>query len=87
MLLRPLPEFDDWMLEGAELPPQAENSLDMVIDGAWTGAIGFDLGADVVVIGSGVAQASLEPHASIFEKPDDWLIVAGCTLGVDFTGG
>lgn len=87
LLLKPLLEFDDWVFEGAEVPPQAEKSLDMGIDDACTDATGFALGADVVFVGSGVAQASLEPHASIFEKPDDWLTVAGCTFEDSFTGG
>ncbi len=86
LLPKPLLEFENWVFAGAEVPPQAEKSLDMGIDGACTGATGFGLGAEVVFVGSGVAQASLEPHASIFEKPD-WFIVAGCTVDADLTGG
>lgn len=85
LLLKPLLEFDDWVFKGAEVPPQAEKSLDMGIDGACTGATGFASGADVAFVDSGVAQASLEPHASMFEKPDGWFIVAGFTIEDDFT--
>ncbi len=75
------------MSKGAEVPPQAEKSLDMGIDGACTGATNFTLGAEIVFVGSGVAHASLEPHASMFEKPDDWFTMAGCTIGTIVTDG
>ena len=77
MLPKPLPNEDD-LFEGIGLPPQGEKSLDIGIEGAWAGAGGLGLGAVVVVVGSGVAQASLDPQASMLEKPDEVLVVAGC---------
>lgn len=48
--------------------PQAEKSVDMGMDGLLTGSAGlfFDT---ALLVGSDVAQASLEPQASAFEKP------------------
>ena len=82
MLPKPLPK-DDWVFEGAGVPPQAEKSEDMGIDGALTGAAGLGFGAVVVMVGSGVAHASLEPHASMFEKPEEVPIVGGGGFGAD----
>ena len=70
-----MPNEDD---AGAGVPPQAEKSEDMGIEGALTAATGVGLGAVVVMVGSGVAHASLDPQASILEKLDEAVVVAGC---------
>ena len=75
VLPKPLPNADDWVFG---VPPQAEKSVDMGIDVFWGGAAGLGFGAVVVVEGSGVAQASLEPQASLlFEKLERELLVTG----------
>lgn len=68
VLPKPLPNADDWAFEAADVPPQAEKSVDIGIDGFRAAAAGFGFGAVVVVEGSGVAHASLEPQASLLEK-------------------
>lgn len=79
MLPKSLPNADDWVFEAAGVPPQAEKSVDIGIDGFRAGAIGFGFGAVVVAVGSGVAHASLEPQASLlFEKLENALVDAGC---------
>ena len=65
------------------VPPQAEKSDDMGMEEALTGGAGSGAGAVLVVVGSGVAHASLDPQASIFEKPED-VLVAG--TGADGVG-
>lgn len=47
------------------------------MDGALAGAAGFGAGAEVVVVGSGVAHASLDPQASMLEKPEEVFNVVG----------
>lgn len=86
VLPKPLPNADDWVFAGAGVPPHAEKSDDIGIDGALAGAAGFGAGAEVVVVGSGVAHASLDPQASILEKPEevvDWAGGAGFGAGCD----
>ena len=85
VLPNPLPNVDDWVLELAAVPPQAEKSVDIGIDGfrAAEAALGF--GAVVVAEGSGVAHASLEPQASLlFEKLENVLVGAGCACVAGF---
>ena len=59
------------------MPPQAEKSVDIGIDGARAGAAGLGFGAVLVVVGSGAAQASFEPQASALEKPEKEFVVVG----------
>ncbi len=88
MLPKPLPNADDWVFEAAGVPPQAEKSVDIGIDGFRAGVTGLGFGAVVVVEGSGVAQASLEPQASLlFEKLENALVLAGCTDAAGFEAG
>ena len=85
MLPKPLPNPEDWVLEAAGVPPQAEKSVDMGIDGLRAVAAGFGFGAVVVAEGSGVAHASLEPQASLlFEKLENALVAAGCAGAAGF---
>ena len=78
MLPKPLPNAAGWVFDAAGVPPQAEKSVDIGMDGFWAEAPGLGFGAVVVVEGSGVAHASLEPQASLlFEKLENAL-VAGC---------
>ena len=88
VLPKPLPNADDWVFEAAGVPPQAEKSVDIGIDGFREGVMGLGFGAVVVVDGSGVAQASLEPQASLlFEKLENALVLAGCTDAAGFEAG
>ena len=76
------------VFEAAGVPPQAEKSVDIGIEGFRTGAAGFGIGAVVVVEGSGVAHASLEPQASLlFEKLENELVAAGCADAAGFGAG
>jgi len=65
-------------LEDAGAPPQAEKSFDIGMEGAFAGAAGLGGGAVLVEVGSGVAQASLEPQASILENAEEGFAAAGC---------
>ena len=58
--------------------------MDIGIDGVLAGALDFGFGAVLVFVGSGVAQASLEPQASALEKPGSAFEVAeeGVTVGL-----
>ncbi len=77
MLPKSLPNGEDWVFEATGVPPQAEKSVDIGIDGFRGGAAGLGFEAVVVVEGSGVAHASLEPQASLlFEKLEKALLVA-----------
>lgn len=88
MLPKPLPNADDWAFEAAGVPPQAEKSVDIGIDGFRAGAAGLGFGAVVVAEGSGVAHASLEPQASLlFEKLENALVAAGCADAAGFGVG
>ena len=64
-------------LEGTADPPHAEKSLDIGIDGTVGVVACLGFGAVVVGVGSGVAQTSPEPQASILEKPDEVLVLDG----------
>lgn len=81
---KPLSNADDLVFEAAGVPPQAEKSVDIGIDGFRGTAAGLGLGAVVVVDGSGVAHASLEPQASLFEKLEKALVAAGCVVVAGF---
>ena len=86
VLPKPLPNVDDWVLDLAGVPPQAEKSVDIGIDGFRAAGAGSGFGAVVVAEGSGVAHASLEPQASLlFEKLENVLVGAGraCVVGFD----
>ena len=88
VLPKSLPDVDDWVFEAAGVPPQAEKSVDIGIDGFRAGAIGFGFGAVVVAEGSGVAHASLDPQASLlFEKLENALVAAGCAEAAGFEAG
>ena len=67
------------MLAGSE-PPHAEKSFVIGIEGLFAAAGGFDLGASTGV-GSGVAHALFEPHASELENPPKVLGLLICALG------
>lgn len=85
VLPNPLPNA---VFEAAVVPPQAEKSVDIGIEGFRTGAAGWGFGAVVVVEGSGVAHASLEPQASLLlEKLDNGLVAAGCANAAGFGAG
>ena len=78
VLPKPLPNVDDWVLEVTGVPPQAEKSVDIGIDGFRATEAGVGFGAVVVAEGSGVAHASLEPQASLlFEKLEKLLVGIG----------
>ena len=82
VLPKPLPNA---VFEVVGVPPQAEKSVDIGIEGFWVGAAGLGFGAVVVVEGSGVAHASLEPQASLlFEKLENALAPAGCAGAAGF---
>lgn len=84
VLPKPLPNVDDWVLELAGVPPQAEKSVDIGIDGFRAAEVGLGFGAVVVAEGSGVAHASLEPQASLlFEKLENVSVGAGCVADFD----
>lgn len=88
VLLKPLPNVDDWVFEAAGVPPQAEKSLDIGIDGFRAAGAGLGFGAVVVAEGSGVAHASLEPQASLlFEKLENAFVGAGCASAAGFGMG
>lgn len=73
------------VFEAAGVLPQAEKSVDIGIEEFWAEAAGLGFGAVVVVEGSGVAQASLEPQASLlFEKLENALVPAGCAGAAGF---
>lgn len=73
------------VFEAADVPPQAEKSVDIGIEGFRIGAAGWGFGAVVVVVGSGVAHASLEPQASLLiEKVENVLVTAGCADAAGF---
>lgn len=61
--------------------PQDEKSFVVVIVGDPVSIFGFEAGA-----GSGVAQASFEPHGSSLEKPENALELTGAT-GADLAAG
>ena len=73
-MAKPFPENP---LEGMGDPPHAEKSLDIGIDGTVGVAACLGFGAVVVGVGSGVAQTSPEPQASMLEKPDEVLARGG----------
>jgi len=75
VLPQPLLELEAWLFDDTGAPPQAEKSEDIGIEGALTGAAGCGFGGAAAVV-SAVAQASLEPHASVLLKPDE-LVGAG----------
>ena len=86
-LLDPLLQSGFWVVGAAEVPPQAEKSLDIGIDGALPVATGFGGGAVLTEgVGSGEAHASLEPQASILENADEEVEATGsggaATFGV-----
>lgn len=81
------PNAEDWVFEGADVPPQAEKSLDIGMEGALAGAAVLGFGAVVVAVGSEVAHASLDPQASMLEKPDDAEGGAGWAGGADLAAG
>lgn len=86
-----LANAEDWEFEAAGVPPQAEKSVDIGIEGFRAGAAGLGFGAVVVVVGSGVAHASLEPQASLlFDKLENVLVAGDCAdaagFGVDCEG-
>lgn len=88
VLPKPLPSTDDWVFEAAGVPPQAEKSVDIGIDGFRAGVTGLGFGAVVVAEGSGVAHASLEPQASLlFAKLENELALAGWTDAAGFGAG
>ena len=79
VLPKPLSNVDDRVSGLAGVPPQAEKSVDIGIDGFRAAEAAFGFGAVVVAEGSGVAHASLEPQASLlFEKLENVLVGAGC---------
>ena len=85
LLPKPLPNVDDWVLELAAVPPQAEKSVDIGIDEFRAAEAGLAFGAVVVAEGSGVAHASLEPQASLlFEILENELMEAGCACVAGF---
>ena len=63
-------ELEDSLFEEVGVPPHAEKSLDIGMDGPVAGATVLGLGGEVEV-GSGAAHASLEPHASILLRPEE----------------
>ena len=73
-------------IEGAGVPPQAEKSLDIGMEGVFTGSAGLGFGAVIVVVGSGVAHASLDPQASMLLKAEDVLGAAVVGFGVGWEG-
>ena len=78
----------DAVFEAALVPPQAEKSVDIGIEGFRTRAAGWGFGAVVVAEGSGVAHASLEPQASLLlVKLDNVLVAAGCANAAGFGAG
>ena len=81
-LPKPPPNADEWALEVAGVPPQAEKSEDIGIDAFRAGAAGLGFGAVVVAEGSGLAHASLEAQASLLlEKLENAVVAAGCADG------
>ena len=87
-MVNPLLKADVWLFEAVGGAPQAEKSLDIGIEGGLAEIVGFCWGAVIVAgVGSGAAQASLEPQASILEK-DELVFAVGCGgAGADFPAG
>ena len=55
----------------------------MGMEGALAGGAGLGAGAVLVVLGSGIAHASLDPQASMLENPEDALVEV---IGIGGTG-